>query len=110
MLVTETWRDRLIAAIDASEWPDRQIGIRSGAGQSWVSDFKNGGKVPKLDTFLDVCRFLDVSPAYILTGLPITPEIESILQGLLRLGPESRAHLLAYIVSLREGDDIPPQP
>ena len=105
MLVNESWRERLLAAIEASDVSERQIGIRAGVGQSWVSDFKNMGKPPRLETFLKVCQFLGVSPAHILTGLPVTPETEAILRGLASLTPRQRHQLQDYIRSLIEDDE-----
>lgn len=94
------WRERLLNAIDSfiaanPKISERQIGIRAGVGQSWVSDFKNGKKPPKLETFIKICDYLGVSTAYVLTGINLTPESLAIAERLLRLPPEAQDRFAA---------------
>lgn len=101
MATDDAWRARLLTAIENSDLSDRQIGIRAGVGQSWVSDFKNGKKPPKLETFLKVCETLGVSPVYILAGVPITPRVERIVSEIVRLDPNQQELLVGLIRSIR---------
>lgn len=44
----------------------KEIAKAVGISQATVSDYMNKEKLPSIDTLADICKVIDVSPAYIL--------------------------------------------
>ena len=59
-------RNRLIEAIKQSSLTQKELAEKLQVSQSCVSHYVRGTKMPSLDTFANLCKILDVDPAYIL--------------------------------------------
>lgn len=57
---------RLIETIKQSNLKQAEIAKRIGIKQQQISCYLHGRKMPALDTFANLCKTLDVDPAYIL--------------------------------------------
>lgn len=66
MIDLEVIRERLIEAIKQSELTQTEIAQKIGVGYRTVSHYVKGDKLPSLDTFANLCRALDLDPAYML--------------------------------------------
>lgn len=67
MTVTiEMIQERLREAISQSGYKQTELAKKLGITQATVSDYMHKNKFPALDTLANLCRILDVSPAYIL--------------------------------------------
>ncbi|HIY98595.1 MAG TPA: helix-turn-helix domain-containing protein [Firmicutes bacterium] len=67
MAVTiEMIQERLREAISQSGYKQTELAKKLGITQATVSDYMHKNKFPALDTLANLCRILDVSPAYIL--------------------------------------------
>jgi len=66
MITIEDIRKRLVAAIDESGITQKEIAKRLGLNQSSIAQYKMGRSMPALDTLANLCKVIDVSPAYIL--------------------------------------------
>lgn len=67
MTVTiEMIQERLREVISQSGYKQTELAKKLGITQATVSDYMHKNKFPALDTLANLCRILDVSPAYIL--------------------------------------------
>ena len=66
MIVQSQIQERISEAIAESGMPQREIAKRLGVSQQMISNYKNGTKMPALDTFANLCAVLDADPAYLL--------------------------------------------
>lgn len=67
MTVTiEMIQERLREAISQSGYKQTELAKKLGITQATISDYMHKNKFPALDTLANLCRILDVSPAYIL--------------------------------------------
>lgn len=67
MTVTiEMIQERLREAISQSGYKQTELAKKLGITQATVSDYMHKNKFPALVTLANLCRILDVSPAYIL--------------------------------------------
>lgn len=67
MTVTiEMIQERLREVISQSGYKQTELAKKLGITQATVSDYMHKNKFPALDTLANLCRILDISPAYIL--------------------------------------------
>lgn len=66
MITIAIIRERLIEAIKLSGLSYSEIARQIKVKQPTVSQYLAGKAMPALDTFANLCRVLDVDPAYIL--------------------------------------------
>ena len=66
MVTLEQIRKRLVVAIEESGLTQTEIAKAMGVTQSTIAQYKMGRSLPALDTLANLCKILDVSPAYIL--------------------------------------------
>lgn len=66
MIYIEEIRLRLRESIGNSGISQKEIAKAVGISPSTVSDYMKKEKLPSLDTLANLCKVLDVSPAYIL--------------------------------------------
>lgn len=59
-------KERLTDAIRNSGTPYKNIAEMLNVSHSLISQYCNSAKMPRLDTFANLCKILDVSPNYIL--------------------------------------------
>lgn len=61
----EEIRRRLRESIKHCGINQKEIAKAVGISQATVSDYMNKEKLPSIDTLADICKVIDVSPAYI---------------------------------------------
>ena len=59
-------QQRLAEVIRQSGLTQTELALRLKVTQSSIAHYKKGDKLPALDTLANLCKILDVSPAYIL--------------------------------------------
>jgi transcriptional regulator with XRE-family HTH domain len=99
------WYIRLSAAIDAkveASDPSKRksksaISVEAGLAKNFVSQLLTDKKAPSIDNFIALCNALDVSPTYILTGAPVTKEMEAVIAALAVL-PEYKVQAVLDLV------------
>lgn len=80
MITLSEIQKRLIESIKQSGLSQTDLAKKIGVCQQAVSSYMNGKKMPALDTLANLCREIDVSPAYILCfedekGSKLTSEV-----------------------------------
>jgi len=95
--MASTWRDRLLAAIAASEESDRSLCRRAVVGSSFISDLKNMAKEPSATNVLKLAKALNLSVVYLFTGTEMSPDLEEVLKVYANLPPNRRAALVALL-------------
>ena len=66
MITLDIIRKRLIEAIRLSGIPQVELARRLNIKPPTLSQYISGRAMPALDTFANLCKLLDVDPAYIL--------------------------------------------
>lgn len=66
MVTLEQIQQRLAEVIRQSGLTQTELARRLKVTQSSIAHYKKGDKLPALDTLANLCKILDVSPAYIL--------------------------------------------
>ncbi len=66
MITLEQIRRRLCESIRESGYTQTKLAELLNVSQATISHYLRGDKLPALDTLANLCRILDVSPAYIL--------------------------------------------
>lgn len=93
----EEWRERFLAVVDADGRSDRAISLAAGCNENAVNEIRNTAKSPRVDRLLALIGELDVSVAYIFTGIELSREDEDFLKTILSLSPAGRAGVLAIV-------------
>lgn len=92
----DSWRKRLVDAVDADPRSDRAISLASGTGANFVNELRNTDKEPGVNKVIRLARTLNLSLGYVFTGANLTVEDEADLALFLRLSPASRRALLGF--------------
>lgn len=66
MVTLEQIQKRLAEVIRQSGYTQTALAQKLSIGQQTISHYIKGDKLPALDTLANLCKILDVSPAYIL--------------------------------------------
>ena len=66
MITLDQIRNKLIETIQQSEMSKIEICKKIGIKPPTMSQYLSGNAMPALDTFANLCKVLDVDPAYIL--------------------------------------------
>ena len=66
MVTLEQIQKNLAEAINTSKITQSELARRLNISQSNISHYIKGNKMPSLDTLANLCKIIDVSPAYIL--------------------------------------------
>ena len=90
------WLARLLAEIERKGMTQRSVSLKAGLGPGYVNSLVKEGKDPALDHVMRICAALDVSAAYVLFGINVTPETERIMRAV-EDSPERRAALVALL-------------
>lgn len=93
---SETWRDRLEAAVAKDGRSQRKISLAAGQGHGYVNSLLREGKDPTVDNIASVCDELGVSLTWLLLGVEMSQETEKILR-LLEARPGSRKGILQIL-------------
>lgn len=87
--MSEEWRKRLLAAIDATGRSDRQISLAARLGVNAVNELRTTPKTPSVDKVIKIADAVGVSLSYVFLGLETTQETEQFLK-LLASAPASK--------------------
>jgi len=93
------WRERLEQAILEDGRSLRDLSLAAGLSHGYLHGILRDDKEPKLDRFIQICREIGVSPAYVLLGVNVSPEAEAIIR-LLDADPAARDAVLALLSRL----------
>lgn len=66
MITLDVIRKRLTEAIKLSGMPQTELAKKLNVKPPTLSQYLSGRAMPALDTFANICKILDVDPAYIL--------------------------------------------
>ena len=66
MITLDKIRVRLQESIKQSGYSQTELAKLLGVSQPSIAYYLSGGKMPALDTLANLCKIIDVSPAYIL--------------------------------------------
>lgn len=90
--MAQTWRDRLQEAIDEADISYRQLSLDSGLGPSYVSElFKEGReKEPTVSNLIRIADTLNVSIAWLLTGIRMSGDAERLVSEYMSMDDEDR--------------------
>lgn len=66
MITIEMVRKRLQESIKQSGFSQTELAKKLGVSQPTIAYYLRGDKLPALDTLANLCKIIDVSPAYIL--------------------------------------------
>ncbi|MDE6302671.1 MAG: helix-turn-helix domain-containing protein [Clostridia bacterium] len=66
MVTLKQIQKNLAEAINTSNITQSELARRLNIGQSNISHYIKGNKMPALDTLANLCKIIDISPAYIL--------------------------------------------
>lgn len=90
------WLTRLLLEIERNGMSQRSASLKAGLGAGYVNSLVKEGKDPALDHVMRLCAAINVSAAYILFGINVTPETERIMRAV-EDSPERRAALVALL-------------
>jgi len=81
---SQTWRDRLLKAVEATPKTRETIAVEAGLGRAYLYGVFKEGKVPSIENLVAICSVLGVSPAFILFGWSMTEKQQELLDLLSR--------------------------
>lgn len=90
------WRQRIEDAAKRDGRSLRDISLAAGLSHGYLHGILRDDKEPTLDRFIRICQELNLSVAYALLGVQISPEAEKIVR-LLENRPETRDAILALL-------------
>ena len=93
----ETWRDRLTKALADKGKSKREVSLAAGLGSGYVHSILADGKDPTVDNLLKVCAAVDVSPIWVIFGLPVSRDADDLLRLWELAGPETRQGILSIL-------------
>jgi hypothetical protein len=102
-MAAECWRIRLAQALADSGRSANAVSTDARCAPNYLHGLLTQGKEPTLDRFLRICRALNVSPSYVLTGSQVTRDTEAVVAAL-EDHPEKRAAILALIGKASQAD------
>lgn len=91
----ESWRDRLLEAVDKDGRSDRAISLAAKLGPNFVNELRNSTKEPGVEKVLKLAAELKLSRSALFSGFDLSVEDEELLALFLDLSPESRDSLTA---------------
>lgn len=108
----QNWRKRLIEAIEKDERSYRALSLDAGLGPNYVNQLlAPNSRGPTASALIKLLNALKVSPTYIITGSPLSPEMEELLDLAARMSPDSREKLIDFLRSEQgPAQDADPQP
>jgi len=100
------WLVRLINSVEAYKAQHgssfRSISKASGLGDNFLSQLNaKDWKEPQFGSVVAICRTINVSITYIVTGAEMSPKQELLLQHLSRLSEEQQQSVLTFLESFQ---------
>jgi transcriptional regulator with XRE-family HTH domain len=106
MMESTTWRDRLKHAIDEYRLAGgsmSKLSRMAGRDDSYVSKMLRDNQTPTVEAMAGIAEGLNVSLAWLMTGIDLAPEQEEIMRIYTQLEPKNRTLLLDLARSLSGG-------
>ena len=91
------WKTRLLVAIEADGRSRASICAAAGLSRNYIGSIYTDGKEPTVPKMLLLCKALNVSPAYIISGIDASPETARLMEAL-TADPEKTAALAALLL------------
>lgn len=82
-----------------------QLGKAAGVSSKYISDIETGKKRPSLETLVNICEALRITPDYIILGAMAKEEDKNILDTLKLLSPQEKRKAEKIIRVLCEKSD-----
>lgn len=95
----QDWRQRLEKGLKDKRLSKRGVSLSAGMGEGYVHSILKDGKDPTVDSFLKVCAASGLSPAYVLLGYDLTPEVEELLALWSAASPATRDGILQILAA-----------
>jgi transcriptional regulator with XRE-family HTH domain len=92
----DSWRARLQGILDRDGRSMRDVSLSAGLSAGYLHGILKGGKDSTIDRIAAIADALNVSLAYILIGLEVSPETEKLIS-LLQSDPASRDAVLQLL-------------
>ncbi|WP_310619655.1 helix-turn-helix domain-containing protein [Flexibacterium corallicola] len=103
---TETWRDRLVAAIEGSDKTYRAISAECGKAPAYIQQMIKMNKEPSISTALRICEVINVSPAYILLGLNLSNKADDFLRVFNEIPEGKQDYILDFLTNMLNDNSI----
>ncbi|MGY6704918.1 helix-turn-helix domain-containing protein [Roseinatronobacter sp.] len=97
-MMQETWRDRLQDQLRRDGRSMREVSLAAELSAGYLHGILKDGKDPTIDRLAAIAKAMNVSLAFILVGLDVTPETEQVVQALQR-DPDRRDAILRLLKS-----------
>ncbi|MEO8657646.1 MAG: helix-turn-helix transcriptional regulator [Bryobacteraceae bacterium] len=102
--VPEDMRKDIVATRRKRGWSQAELGRRVGLPQAHISGIEGGKIVPRLDTFLDLVRILELD--LLLIPRPLVPAIEALVRSFRRAGEGDQEEDSRPMYEPDEEDDL----
>lgn len=102
--MTEGWQTRLEKAVADDPRTPRAISKAAGLNANYLSELFNLGKAPSIDKLLALCEVLNISAAWVLTGLKASRRSEEMLVILGQLPEDQQTTLLDLARQLKAAE------
>ena len=120
-----TISERIFERLRQISMSQKEFGLKAGIQPSTISEWKKNRTNPSSDKILAICRTLDVSPQWLLSGIEpaagrissqeyyiidLTTETGALVAEFNRLDKQSRDRVLGYLHAMSELHDNPIRP
>lgn len=82
-----------------------QLSKAAGVTQKYISDIETGKKHPSLETLVNICEALRITPDYVILGAMVKEEDKNIVDSLKLLSPQEKRKAEKIIRVLCEKSD-----
>ena len=96
----KNWRERLEEAMTQRKLSMRALSLEAGLGPSYVSGLLKERNEPTIENMLALCKVLDISASWLISGVNITPPRERILRFLVE-NPNAEAAILDLLQAFK---------
>ncbi|CAN0604136.1 unnamed protein product, partial [Ectocarpus sp. 12 AP-2014] len=98
------WDDRIAAAIGLSGTSRREVSLKAKLGVNYVSQILRNGHLPDGKRLGQICKALDISPEWVVSGFPPNPKLDSILAAVSPMPAQQR---FQFYEILNKADEVP---
>lgn len=97
----ETWRDRLLQAIEKSGKTNRQVSLAARRSPNYAHQIIYNGKEPTLKNLMAMIEQTGASSVWVIQGLDLDGDAERLLKIFLELRPDQRTAMLQWAEAFR---------
>ena len=99
----QRFADRLTALRVMRGVSAREMSLSLGQGAGYISNIENGGNLPSMAMFFEICEYLSVTPGEFFF-YSVTSRIGVLAEAMGRLQPEDQELLLTLARKIRKGN------